>query len=240
MMHCGSVCAHLFAFLCTLHFGKGTTHAYIYTIQRPCPACVSWLSGRMCLGWTQQATYLNLKEEVSWGEAATQRSGVVSECQSTETLCKMWFLQHCDWSVHVHVHECTRWTDATHFNGKSITGKTSSPRLKNAQYGFKWGVCMDGPGRHNNCGVIGLESIIIRFAPRRRDMVCLLATWIHYRRRAVSFYNKRSCTVAPANSLTPPPHHRPRALPHSFFVSPKYTLIYIAYNHQDLWSGSKS
>lgn len=97
------------------------------------------------------------------------------------------------------------WTDATHFNGKSITGKTSSPRLKNAQYGFKWGVWTDGPGRHNNCGVIGLESIIIRFAPRRRDMVCLLAARIHHRRRAVSLYNKRSCTIAPANSLTPPP-----------------------------------
>lgn len=77
------------------------THLYIHTIQRPCPACVSWLSGGTCLGWTQQATYLNLKEEVSWGEAATQRSGVVSECQSTETLCKMWLLQRCDWSVHV-------------------------------------------------------------------------------------------------------------------------------------------
>lgn len=100
IMHCGSVCAPFCIFM-HLHFGKATTHTYIYTIQRPCPACVSWLSGRTCLGWTQQATYLNLKEEVSWGEAATQRSGVVSECQSTETLCKMWLLQRCDWSVHV-------------------------------------------------------------------------------------------------------------------------------------------
>lgn len=33
--------------------------------------CVSWLSGRMCLGWTQQATFINLKAEVSRGEAAT-------------------------------------------------------------------------------------------------------------------------------------------------------------------------
>lgn len=164
--------------LCNLPlcFPYTQTHTRMHAHNLVTLPCVSWLSGRMCLGWTQQATFLNLKAEVSRGEAATQRSGIVSECQSTGTDCKPRLLQCCDWSSHTYTHTHTPGAATGCQTGQSVTGTVFSPRIKNAQYGFKSRVWIAGPGRPNNHAMIGWKSIIIGFSPRfpvENEILCV-------------------------------------------------------------------